>query len=404
VAQGVSAAEGPLAGIRVIDLCHFLAGPYASVALADLGADVVKVEDPDRPDEARSIGPHFQQHQSLYFSSLNWGKRSIALRLAHPDGLPILKRLIQSADVVIDNFRPGVMPKLQLDHASLETLNDRLITCSLTGFGETGPYAKRPGYDYTIQAISGVMSLTGEPDTPPGKAGISYVDHSSGLAACFAICAALVERTRTNRGRHIDLGLFDVQMSMLTYLASWELNGGHSTGRTSQGSHPSLVPAQTFATQDGYISVFVGNESMWNRLVEAIGDQNLADVRFKGNANRVKHRDLLISKLNAHFSGATSGHWVDLLASHNVSCGRVNEIAAALEDDQVVARGLIQTVDSPSQDSFRHLSGPIPTMSTGGLRAAPSLGQDATELLTELGYSTVQITELIKSGAIVVEK
>ena len=181
--------SGPLAGVLVLDLCHFLAGPYATIALADLGADVIKVEDPDHPDEARSIGPCFRE-QSVYFQSLNWGKRSLGVRRTHPEGHRVLLELVRRADVVIDNYKPGVMARLDLDHATLAAVNPRLVTCSLSGFGATGPDAHRPGYDYTIQARSGVMSLTGEPGGPPGKAGISYVDHGGGVSAALAVCAA----------------------------------------------------------------------------------------------------------------------------------------------------------------------------------------------------------------------
>ena len=259
----------------MLDLGHFIAGPYAATILADLGADVIKVEDPDRIDDARRTGPHFQNGESVYFLSLNWGKRSLAVRMSSDRGRALMLDLARSADVVLDNFKPGVMAKLGLDHDALIRINPRLITCSLTGFGETGSLAARPGYDYTVQALAGAMSLTGEPDGPPAKAGVSYVDHSGGLTAALAICAALFERERTGRGRHIDLGLFDTQISMLTYLAGWTLNSNAHLERTAHSAHQSMVPAQNFATSDGWISVFAGHDRNWTQLTLALGDGRL---------------------------------------------------------------------------------------------------------------------------------
>ena len=265
--QTTNPEEGPLAGVSVVDLTHFLAGPYASLCLAEMGASITKVEDPERPDEARLVGPHFLGGESLYFLSLNWAKESLAVRLSSDRGRKTLLRVVADADVVLDNFRPGVMEKLGLGHEQLREANPQIVSCSLSGYGDTGPYREQPGYDYTIQALSGVMSLTGEPDGPPGKAGISYVDHAAGLAAGMAVCAALVGRGRGSGGRHIDMSLLDVQISMLSYVAAWGLNGGSLPAREQSGAHPSIVPAQTFATRDGHVSVFVGNDEIWGRLV-----------------------------------------------------------------------------------------------------------------------------------------
>jgi len=254
---------GPLAGVRVLDFCHFLAGPYAALALADLGADVIKVEDPGHPDEARRVGPCFDGDESVYFRSLNWAKRSVGIRLASPEGRAVALDLVAGADVVLDNYRPGVMAKLGLDPDTLAGVNPRIVTVSLSGFGATGPSAARPGYDYTIQALAGVMSLTGEPDGPPGKAGISYVDHSGGLAAALAVCAALVERGRTGLGRHIDVALFDVQVSMLTYLAAWQMNGGFVPGGrraapTRRSSRPRPSPPPTGTSRSSWATTRCG--------------------------------------------------------------------------------------------------------------------------------------------------
>jgi crotonobetainyl-CoA:carnitine CoA-transferase CaiB-like acyl-CoA transferase len=397
----VTASPGLLSGIRVLDFCHFLAGPYATLALADLGADVIKVEDPDHPDEARAVGPCFDGDESVYFRSLNWAKRSVGIRLASPEGHRIVLELAAAADVVLDNYRPGVMAKLGLDHDTLAGLNPRIVTVSLSGFGETGPYATRPGYDYTIQALAGVMSLTGEPDGPPGKAGISYVDHAGGLAAALAVCAAMVERARTGRGRHIDVSLLDVQISMLSYLAGWQLNAGFVPGRTPSGAHPSIVPAQTFAAADGHLSVFVGNDSMWSRFVAALDDESVRRPAWVTGAGRYEHRAEVISCLERIFAGRPVVEWVERLRAHGVPCAPVNSVAEALADPQVAARGLVATVSSSHPDGYRCVRGPLPTTGAAPERGAPTLGQDTVAVVEALGYEPTTVAGLMERGVIV---
>jgi crotonobetainyl-CoA:carnitine CoA-transferase CaiB-like acyl-CoA transferase len=389
------AVTGPLAGVRVLDFCHFLAGPYAALALADLGADVIKVEDPGHPDEARRVGPCFDGDESVYFRSLNWAKRSVGLRLATAEGRAVALDLVADADVVLDNYRPGVMAKLGLDHETLAGVNPRIVTVSLSGFGETGPYAARPGYDYTIQALAGVMSLTGEPDGPPGKAGISYVDHSGGLAAALAVCAALVERGRTGLGRHVDVALFDVQVSMLTYLAAWQMNGGFGPGRTPSASHPSIVPAQNFAATDGHLSIFVGNDPMWARLVAALDDPCVADPAWVTTAGRYEHRAAVIGCLQRILAQRPVAEWVDRLTVHGVPCAPVNGIAEALADPQVAARGLVAPVGD-----YRCVRGPLPTAAPPPAMGAPILGQHTEEVLAGLGYGPDRLRELREGGVI----
>jgi crotonobetainyl-CoA:carnitine CoA-transferase CaiB-like acyl-CoA transferase len=390
----------PLRGIRVLELCHFLAGPYAGLVLADLGADVVKVEDPAHPDDARSMGPHFQGDQSLYFAALNSGKRSVGVRIATDDGRAVVEDLVRAADVVIDNYRPGVLARFGLGPESLHAVNPAVVTCSLTGYGQTGPDAQRAGYDYTIQALAGVMSLAGEPDGPPTKAGISYVDHSGGISAALGVCAALVERSRTGVGTHVDLGLFDVQISMLTYLASWQRNRAAEFTRTASSAHPSLVPAQNFRTADGHLALFVGNDGMWRRLVDALGDPALADDRFATREGRFSTRDEVIERVQRVLLTATGREWERRLGDAGVACGTVNDVAGALAEPQTVARGLVVESEHPVYGRYHHLRGPLPMQATDAALPAPLLGEHTDEVLAAVGYARDRIVALRHAGVV----
>jgi crotonobetainyl-CoA:carnitine CoA-transferase CaiB-like acyl-CoA transferase len=390
----------PLDGIRVLELCHFLAGPYAGMVLADLGADVLKVEDPAHPDDARSMGPHFQEGESLYFLALNSGKRSIGVCLATEEGRAVVLDLVRGADVVIDNYRPGVLARFGLSHDDLHAVNPRIVTCSLTGYGETGPDAGRAGYDYTIQALAGVMSLAGEPDGPPTKAGISYVDHSGGITAALGVCAALLERERTGTGTHIDLALFDVQISMLTYLASWQRNRDATFTRTASSAHPSLVPAQNFRTADGHLALFVGNDGMWQRFVRVVDDPELADARFATREGRFEHRDEVLARVQEVLLGDTSRSWEARLGVAGVACGAVNDVGDALIEPQTVARGLVIENEHPAYGAYEHVRGPLPTQGRANVGPAPLLGEHTDAALRDLGYPETRIEELRANGTV----
>lgn len=376
--------QQPLTGVRVLDLTHFLAGPYATWILAELGADVIKVEDPEHPDEARTVGPYFQERQSLYFAALNGGKRSIALSLRSQKDRETLDGLVHTSDVLVSNSRPGVMAKIGLAPEELRQKNSRLISCSITGFGETGPYVSRPGYDYTIQALTGVMSMTGEPGGPPAKAGISYVDHTGGLGAALAVCAALVARARTGQGGHLDLALLDLQVSMLTYLAAWNLNTGYPGERSPSGSHPSIVPAQNFATADGYISVFVGNDGIWQRFLDVFPDDSfLRSPRFRTGKGRRENRSVLVDRIGPRLRSRTSAEWVETFNKHRVPCARVNDLSEAMQDEQILARGLVRESTSRTYGTYRHVSGPFPMLGQAH-RPAPDLGEHSAEIREEV--------------------
>jgi len=373
-----------LDGIRVLDLTHFLAGPYCTLVMADLGADVVRIEDPEHPDEARSMPPHFQGGESLYYLSLNWGKRSVALRLGDADDRERMYRLAEWADVMVDNFRPGVMRKLGLDHQALAARNPRLVTCSITGFGEDGPYAGRPGYDYTIQALAGIQSLTAD---PPVRPGIAYADHTGGLSAVVAVLAALLERARTGRGRHLDVGLLDVQLSMLTYLAGYALNAGDVPRPVAGGGHPVLVPTQNFETADGWVSFFVGNDPMWRRARAALEVPELDEARFDTVAGRAQHKDEVLELVAARLRRDPTAHWVARLEEAGVPCAPVNRVDEALADPQALARGMVVEDSHPGYGRYRHVAGPLPRLRTPGNRPAPRLGEHTAEVLKEAGVT-----------------
>ena len=393
----------PLEGYRIVELGHFIAGPYAGLVLADLGADVVKVEDPDRVDDARLTGPHFVGGESLYYLALNSAKRSLAVRLTRPRGRQVVLDLARSADVVINNFRPGVMAKLGLEPDTLRELNPRLVTCSLTAYGETGEYASRPGYDYTVQALVGAMSLTGEPGGPPGKAGISYIDHSGGLACALAVCAALLERERTGRGRHVDLALVDTQISMLTYLASWLLNSDAHVERTASGSHQSLVPAQNFPTRDGWVSIFVGNDRQWRQLAAALGDARLLDPEYATNPGRAAHRAVVLALVGEALGTMSTNEATERLVAGGVPCAPVNTVAEALVSRPARDRGLVQEAQHRGYGGYRHVSGPIPGLGGDGSAGAPLLGEHSAEVLAELGYDRETVSTLLADGDVVVD-
>ncbi len=375
-----------LSGIRVVELSHFLAGPYAGLVLADMGADVIKVEDLDHLDEARSMNPRDGRGESYYFMSLNWGKRSVALRLTDPDDRATAYELVRTADVVLDNYRPGVMAKLGFDHDSLVAVNPRIVTCSLTGFGADGPYARRAGYDYTVQAMAGVMDLAGDPEGPPTKAGISYVDHSGGLAAALGVCAALIEVGRTGQGRHIDIGLIDVQYSMLTYLAAWNLNVGIVPTRVANSAHPSIVPAQNFRTRDGWLNLFVGNDQMWARFVAVADADSLREPGFAALAGRSQHALRVLDLVQEVLLTDTSAAWGERLSAAGVACAPINNLTQAFADEQATARHLVtrQDVDGVA---FLHTRGPLPDLSAGDPIPPPMAGQHTAEVLHELGVT-----------------
>ena len=340
--------KAPLAGIKVLDLSRVLAGPWASQTLADLGADVIKVERPGVGDDTRSWGPPWHtdaqgEQLSAYFIAANRGKRSVTIDMATTEGQALVRDLAQRSDILIENFKVGDMQRRGLDYASLQGLNPRLIYCSITGFGQTGPYKERPGYDFMIQGMSGLMSITGEPDAKsndgPQKVGVAVADVLTGLYATIAILAAVQERQRSGLGQSIDMSLFDVMAASLANQASNYLVSGVAPDRLGN-SHPNVVPYQTFATLDGYIIVAVGNDSQFRKLCAAIGKPNLGeDPLYLSNALRVAHRESLVVEIQASMVNQSMDQWLEILESAGVPCGPINTIDRLFSDPQTRERG-----------------------------------------------------------------
>ena len=405
---------GPLSHVRVLELSRVLAGPWAAQTLADLGASVIKVEKPGAGDDTRTYAPPYartrdgaESSESAYFLSTNRGKRSVTIDFIRSEGQKLVQALAAQSDVVIENFKVGGLAKYGLDYPSLRALNPGLVYCSITGFGQTGPYSHRPGYDFMIQGIGGLMSITGEPDDHPGggpvKVGVAVADVFTGLYAAIAILGALSYRDRTGEGQHIDLALLDTQVAVLANQAMNYLVTGVAPRRLGN-SHPNIVPYQVFAASDGHLIVAVGNETQFARMCEVIGRSELAsDAGFATNAARVNHRDEIVATLQEIFATRTMRHWLDALERVGVPCGPINTIADVFADPQVQARGLRLDLPHPAIGSVPSVANPIRFSATpiAYRSAPPMLGADTDEILREmLGVEATELARLRNAGII----
>lgn len=391
----------PLDGIRVCDLTRILAGPFATMKLADMGADVVKVERPGSGDDTRTWGPPFVGGQSAYFLSVNRNKRSLALDLKADEGKEVLARLVAQSDVVISNFRPGTMEKLGFGPDRVAHLNERAIYCTISGYGDTPDQRGRSSYDVIVQGESGVMDLTGSPDGPPTKVGLSIADEVAGMLAVEGILLSLFARERTGRGDRIDVALLDGMLSLLTYQSQNEFAG--SPPRRRGNEHPSIVPYQTFRTADGWINVGVGSEALWAAFCAATGRADLAaDPRYATNRERVVHRDALIPDLETMFAGRPTDAWLEPLAAAGIPTGRILDVARAVALPTVARRGTVLDIDHPTAGRYRTIGNPLRLASIDEQRADPPplLGADSDDVLTGLGYSTEAIDTLRSSGVL----
>jgi formyl-CoA transferase len=409
-----------LGHLKVLDLSRVLAGPWCTQMLADLGADVVKVEKPGDGDDTRHWGPPFLQdadgnatEHASYFTACNRNKRSITIDIAKPEGQEIIRKMALQSDILVENFKVGGLAHYGLDYESLNAINPRLIYCSITGFGQTGPYAERAGYDLMIQAMSGMMSITGRPDGTPGggpqRAGVAITDVFTGIYATSAILAALEVRHRTGKGQHIDMALLDVGMAILANQAAGFLNTGKVPQRQGN-SHPSLAPYQDFPTKDGSMLLAIGNDGQFSRFSHAVGKPEwAADARFATMGERNANRGALIRAMEEVTRTRTTAEWITLLEDKAVPCGPINDIGQAFADAQVQARGLVvnQAVAPAGSaqaaiKSIATVASPLRLQDTPPMlhRAPPALGEHTEEVLAGLGLDSAAIAALRRGGVV----
>jgi crotonobetainyl-CoA:carnitine CoA-transferase CaiB-like acyl-CoA transferase len=358
--------SGPLAGYRVLDLSRILAGPWATQILADFGAEVTKVERPGEGDDTRLWGPPWLKDRdgndtrdAAYFLCANRGKRSITADITTPEGRQRVLELVAGADVLVENYKVGGLKKYGLDYASLSALNPRLVYCSITGFGQTGPYAARAGYDFLVQGMGGLMSLNGEPDGEPQKVGVALADVMTGLYAAIAIQAALLEREQSGFGQHIDLALLDVTVATLANQAMNYLIGGKVPQRLGN-AHPNIVPYQAFAAADGHLILAIGNDAQYRRFCEVAGAPELAsDPRFANNAGRIAHRAELCARIATLIAARSMDQWIGALEAAGVPCGPINTLDRVFRDPQVIARGMVRHVEHPRAGTIPLVSNPV---------------------------------------------
>jgi len=395
--------DGPLAGLRVVDLTRILAGPLCTMILGDMGADVIKVEPPETGDDTRAWGPPFLAGDAVYFLGVNRNKRSLTLNMAVPSGQKILADLIAKADVLIDNFKLGTLEKWGFADAWFERHAPRLVRCSITGYGSSGPKAALPGYDFILQAESGLMSICGEPDGKPTKYGVAIVDVCTGMLASNSILAALHARERTGKGQKIEVSLYETSLAMLVNVAASYLAVGRNAGRFGNG-HPSIVPYTTYQTADAMIALGVGNERQFARIAEVLGHPEWAkDVRFASNAARVENRSLIDRLINEALSHDRADAWLAKLKAAGIPCGKINSVAQALEDAQTAARKMIETIEHPGVGTLKMLGIPFKFSDTACSvrRPPPTLGQHSEEILSgELGLDEKAIAELRRQKVI----
>lgn len=396
-------APSALTGIRVVDLSRILAGPYCTMLLGDLGAEVLKIEMPDTGDGSRQWGPPWVGAESAYFLSTNRNKKSITLNLKHPKGREILRKLVAGADILVENFKPGTMKKLGLDYESLSDTHPGLIYCSISGYGQDGPYRDRPGFDFMIQAQGGIMSITGPVEGPPYKVGVAIVDITAGLYAYGAILAALHHRNHGGRGQYIDVALLDTQIAWLINVAHNYFATGDRPDRYGN-AHPNIVPYEVFETKDDHLALAIGTDDQYQRFCELVQRFDLwEDERFQTNAGRVEHRDELVPKLQSVIKGQTSAEWIELLARHKIPAGAINDIPNLLNDPQVAVRQMVQEINHKSLGPIKQL-GPVAKLSKtpASIRSAPPLLGEHTELILreDLGYSMAEIRLLQSDNTI----
>ncbi len=392
-----------LEGIRVLDLTRALAGPFCTLMLGDNGADVIKIEIPGTGDDTRHWGPPFIQEESAYFLSINRNKRSLTLNLRDPQAKEVFLKLAKDADVVVENFTPGVMERFGLGYDDVKAANPNIIYCSISGFGQGGPYSGRSAYDQIMQGMGGLMSITGEPNGEPQKVGIAVTDIGAGMWSAFGIMAAIHHRHEHGEGQYIDVSMLDAQVAWLTYQAATYFANGEAPKRLG-AAHPTLVPYQAFPCQDGkLLNLAVGSERIWERFCEAIEREDLKDnPDFATNADRVRNRGALVPMLQEVFNKRPVLEWVDSLNAASVPAGPINDLADVFSDPQVLSREMYQEIPHPTLGTIKQTGLPIKFSRTpGGLdRHPPLLGEHNSEILGELGFSEEEIAAMLEKSVI----
>ncbi|GAA0566678.1 CaiB/BaiF CoA-transferase family protein [Craurococcus roseus] len=394
---------GPLGGLRVLDLTRVLAGPTCTQMLGDLGAEVIKIERPGAGDDTRGFAPPFWPNtgESAYFLGANRNKKSVTLDIAKPEGQAVVHRLLESCDILAENFKVGALAKYGLGWEQLKEKHPRLIYCSITGFGQDGPYAPRPGYDALVQAMGGVMSLTGDPAGTPQKVGIPIADLFAGLYGCIGILAALNHRNATGQGQRIDIGMLDTHVAWLANQGMNYLATGENPPRLGN-QHPNIAPYQEFPTQDGYIILAVGNDPTFERFCKAVGQERLlADERFATNAKRVENRGLVTETLTPVMRSKTTAEWIEALEALKIGCGPINTLEQVFADPQVKARGCVVEMPHASGETVKVIANPVRLSATPPAykSAPPVLGQHTAEVLGGLlGMGGAEIAALKEKG------
>ena len=391
----------PLDGIKVLDCSQILAGPYCSMLLADMGADVIKIEKPGGGDDTRRMGPPFLDEESAAFLAMNRNKRSVVLNFKHPDGVAAMKKMLVDADVVIENYRAGVMQRLGLSYDTVRELNPSIIYCSISGFGRTGPYAERAGFDLIAQGMSGVMSFTGIPGSPPVKVGVPMADLNAGLYSAYGILSAYIHRLKSGEGQFLEVSIMEAALAYTV----WESASYFATGQVPPplgSSHRLSAPYQAFRTADGHITIGAPNQSNWQRMCQSIGrDDLLADDRYADNAGRLTNREQLEIDLEETFCQRTTAEWCEVLEDAGVPAGPIYDMAQVWEDAQVQARDMDVQLNHPTVGEIRNIGLAAKLYGSPGRihSPAPLLGQHTREVLTEFGFSDDEIADLMSAGA-----
>lgn len=392
----------PLQGIKVIDFSQILAGPFCTMLLADMGADVVKIEKPNGGDDTRRYGPPFIEGESAAFLTLNRNKRSIILDLKSEQGIAIVRRMLEDADVMIHNFRPGVVDRMGLAYDDVSAINPAIVYCTVSGFGTTGPYSSRAGFDLVAQGMSGLMSINGFPGAPPAKVGVPMADLNTGMFCAYGILTAYVNRLTTGQGQHVDASLIESGIAYTLYESATYFATGEVAGPLGS-AHRMIAPYQAFATQDGYINIGAANQNNWERMCRAVGREDLLDDdRFASNPERMVSIEALTPIMEETFRTQTTAHWVETLEKAGVPCGPIYNIEQVYADPHVQSRDMAVELEHPKSGAIRNIGVPVKLSDTpGSVRTpAPLLGQHSDEVLAQFGYAATDITAFKNAGVL----